>query len=431
MRSVLPQKSVTGSRRERPSAGRGAGRALRVALFTHDTFGLGHVRRCLHLIHEISRREPDASILLVTGSPALHALRGLPRNADYLKIPTVARTGPEENRPPHLPLPTRETTSLRKRIVRTALDAFRPDVLLVDNFPLGSRKELLPTLERLRRIGIPTVLGLRDIVDLPEVVRRAWTKDGVYDVLERYYDRILVYGLPEVLDALDAYGLPPDVAARVRYCGYVTARDRPRTPPGEVRMEPAMTPPVVLGTVGGGGDGFPLLSAFVVAVRHLSLSAIAVTGPLMPSEERRKIRALAAGAQGIVVREYLPDLPSHMAAADLVVTMGGYNTTAELLALGRRAIVVPRNWRYGEHARGTSAGVEWEQVLRARALERLGLADVIDPERLDADILAARISAALARPAERVRVPLDVDGAARAVDRLFELVTTEAHHGET
>jgi predicted glycosyltransferase len=384
----------------------------------------------LHLIHEVSRREPEAAILLITGSPALHALRGLPRHADYLKIPTVARTGPKENRPPHLPLSTREMTSIRKRIIRSSLDAFRPDVVLVDNFPLGSRKELLPTLEWLRKIGIPAVLGLRDIVDLPEVVRLAWSKNRVYEVLERYYDRILVYGLPEVLDVSEAYGLPPTVATRVRYCGYVTARDRPQTPPCEVRTEPPLTPPVVLGTVGGGGDGFPLLSAFVGAVRRLGLSAMAVTGPLMPPEERRKIREMAAGAHGIVVREYLQDMPSHMAAADLVVTMGGYNTTAELLALGCRAIVVPRNWRYGEHARGTSAGVEWEQVLRARALERLGLADVIDPERLDSDVLAARISTALERPAERVRVPLDVGGAARAVDRLFELVTTEAHHGE-
>jgi predicted glycosyltransferase len=401
-----------------------------VALFTHDTFGLGHVRRCLHLIHEISRRHPDAPILLITGSPALHALRALPRHADYLKIPTVARTGPEENRPPHLPLSTREMTSVRKRIVRAALDSFRPDVFLVDNFPLGSRKELIPALERLRELGIPAVLGLRDIVDLPEVVRRGWMKDGIYEALERYYDRILVYGLPEILDAREVYGLPRPVAERVRFCGYVTASSRPRAALHEVRTEPDLKPPVVLGTVGGGGDGFPLLSAFVGAVRRLGVSAVAVTGPLMPQSEREKIRELVDGARGIVVREFLQDLPSHMAAADLVVTMGGYNTTAELLALGRRAIVVPRNWRYGEHARGTTAGVEWEQVLRARALERLGIADVVEPDRLDADLLATRIAAALERSPDEARVPLDVGGATRAVDRLLELATTEAHHGE-
>jgi len=186
----------------------------------------------------------------------------------------------------------------------------------------------------------------------------------------------------------------------------------------------------VLGTVGGGGDGFPLLSAFVSAVRRLGLSAVAVTGPLMPPNERARIRELAAGAPGVVVREYLRDLPAHMAAADLVVTMGGYNTTAELLSLGRRAIVVPRNWRYGEHARGTSAGVEWEQVLRARALERMGFADVVDPGNLDSDVLQKRISAALAQSEGTVRERLDVGGAARAVDRLLELVTTEAHHGQ-
>jgi predicted glycosyltransferase len=172
-----------------------------------------------------------------------------------------------------------------------------------------------------------------------------------------------------------------------------------------------------------------MLSAFVRAVRRLGVSALAVTGPLMPAGERRKIQELAAGSDRIVVREFLRDLPAHMAAADLVVTMGGYNTTAELLSLGCRAIVVPRNWRYGEHARGTRAGVEWEQVLRARALERLGLADVIVPEVLDADVMSDRISASLDRPAGPVPVPLDVGGAARAVDRLLEIVKMEARHG--
>lgn len=400
-------------------------RPPRLALFTHDTFGLGHVRRCRHLIEEIARRSPESSILLITGSPALHALGGLPQNADYLKLPTVARTGAQSERPPHLPLPLAELTSMRERLVREGLDAFRPDVFLVDNFPLGSRKELVPALERLRELGVPAVLGLRDIVDLPDVVRRNWTKDGIYAALERYYDRILIYGLPEVLDVRAAYALSPRLGEKLTYCGYITAAPTTPRSPAELGLEP----PVVLATVGGGGDGFPLLSTFVRAACRLRVSALAITGPLMPARQRQEIRELAAGHRAIVVREFVPDLPGQMAAADLVVAMGGYNTAAELLALGRRALLMPRNWRYGEQARGTAAGMEWEQVLRVRALERIGLAEEIDPHGMDDATLAARIARALAAPSPPPTRRLDVGGVTRAVDRLFELVGQQRAHG--
>ena len=55
----------------------------------------------------------------------------------------------------------------------------------------------------LRASGAPTrsVLGLRDILDAPEVVRQRWLVEGAYDAIERYYDTVLVYGKREVFDA--------------------------------------------------------------------------------------------------------------------------------------------------------------------------------------------------------------------------------------
>ena len=92
-------------------------------------------------------------------------LGGLPKNADYVKIPTLARTGTPESRPPHLPLEVRRITEMRQRIVKETLLAFQPDVFLVDNFPLGARRELLPVLRAVRELPTKTMLGLRDIVD--------------------------------------------------------------------------------------------------------------------------------------------------------------------------------------------------------------------------------------------------------------------------
>lgn len=393
-------------------------RSLRIAVFTHDTFGLGHVRRSLHILRALAAAEPQAALLLVTGSPALHALGGLPRSADVVKIPTLARTGIPASRPPHLPLPVARVTALRQRLVREALRGFRPDVFLVDNFPLGARRELLPILEELRAEPTRTVLGLRDVLDLPETVRTQWTRDGVYRVLEDCYDRILVYGSREILDAGKAYGLPPSLRARLRHCGYVTgcnraAADEPRAP--RAREGTAR----VLATVGGGGDGLPLLRTFVAAVPQLpEVSARVVTGPLMAPAERAELRRLAEGCARLEIVDATPDLPGEMAAADLVVAMAGYNTVAELLALGRPAVLVPRTWRYGEHARGAEAGEEGEQLLRSQALERAGVAEVVHPDALTPEILAAKIrdGLVLRPPAAGV---FDLGGLTRVTEELL------------
>lgn len=397
----------------------------RILVFTHDTFGLGHVRRSLHIVRALCRRLPDAAVLVASGSPALRAVRDLPPNADFVKLPTIVKTGARGSQPPHLPLELSEVTSMRTRMLRSAVDAYRPDLLLVDNFPLGSRRELLDVLPRARQLGARTVLGLRDIVDRPDVVRASWSKDGVYDALQ-LYDLVLVYGVREILDAGVAYGLSADLQARVRYCGYVTAGRGPLRDAAELRAELGVEGALVVATVGGGGDGFPLLRSFVQAARELrAVAAVVVTGPLMAPGECLRIRELAHGHPRIVVTEYVADLPSYLAAADLVVAMGGYNTVAELLALKRRALVLPRDWRYGDFAQGTGPTVEWEQLLRAEALERRGLLRVLPRECFEPGALAAHLADALAEERRGQIADIDVDGAEHAADELLHLLQSE------
>jgi predicted glycosyltransferase len=395
----------------------------RIAIFTHDTFGLGHVRRCLHFVRALAGRAPEAAILFVTGSPALHALGSLPPNADFVKIPTLAKTGEKRLRPPHLPLPLDAVSSLRATLIREAILRFAPHVFLVDNFPLGSRGELLSTLQGLDRRRTRTVLGLRDILDAPEAVRTDWTRQGIYEVLRRHYDRILVYGVRQVLDVEEAYGLPADVAARVHYCGYVTGNGGERCSAAEVRRELGFDAPFLLATGGGGGDGFPLLSTVLDALPLIPrVPAMVLTGPLMGDAQRAQLREKLGGRSQVTVREFVPDLRRYMDAAGVVVAMCGYNTAAEIMELQPRAIVVPRTWRYGEHLSRETAGVEWEQVMRARALADLGLAQVLEPRSLTPAALAERIRGALDRGSEpRRRVEVDLQGLRRVTDHILAM----------
>lgn len=397
--------------------------APRIAIFTHDAYGVGHVRRSIRILRAIAEREPRSALLLITGSPATHLMQDLPRNADTIKIPTIITSGTAGSRPPTLNIGLAELASMRGELTRRAVELFEPDVFLVDNFPLGTRLELLPALRELRHRPTRTVLGLRDVVDPPEKVRRDWGRDGIFDLVERFYDRILVYGVREVLDAVEAYGLSPAVAERLSYCGYVTESGPVRTAPDQVFSELGVNRGFFLATVGGGGDGRPMLETFLASLESFpGRSALVVPGEFMADEDRAAVRDAASRVPGVVVRDYVPDLPSAMAAADLVVAMGGYNTSAEIVATGARSVLVPRTWRSGEHSSRGKTGMDAEQQVRAEGLERMGLVTVVGSGQLSSERLAEAMSRALElRPSNGNMTALNLDGASCVAGHLLRI----------
>jgi len=399
-----------------------ASASLRIAVFTHDAYGVGHVRRSSRILRALAEKEPQSALLLITGSPATYLLRDLPRNADIIKIPTIVTSGTEGTRPRTLNIGVAELASMRGELTRRALELFEPDVLLVDNFPLGTRLELLPTLRELRHRPTKTVLGLRDVVDPPEKVIHNWGRDGIYGVIERYYDRVLVYGVREVLDAVEAYGLSDSVADRLSYCGYVTDSEPARSDPATVRRELGVEEGFFLATVGGGGDGRPLLEAFLGTLDQFpTRPAVVVTGEFMADSDRAAIASAASARRGVVVKDHVVDLPSAMSAADLVVAMGGYNTSAEIMATGARSVLVPRTWRAGEHGSRGQSELDGEQQMRVAGLARLGLVTALEAEELTSGTLATAMTRALEQPRPNGSSRLDLDGAARVADHLLAL----------
>lgn len=416
----MKRKTKVGKKQKRQLK-MGGLRKLRIALFTHDTFGLGHVKRCLHIIHALAKKLPDSAILLITGCPALHALKDLPSNADCIKIPTVVKTGSGDSQPPHLSLSVSETTLFRTRIVKEALLAFCPDVFIVDNFPLGSQAELLPVLQALKSLPTKIVLGLRDILDAPEIVRADWQRQGIYDVFERYYDRILIYGLRSIFDVVLNYNLSPHIAKKVRYCGYLTdTSPLNKIKPAQIRAQLGINGPFVLATGGGGGDAYPLLSTFIKSVSNLKdINALIFTGPLMGKADLDRLIKDSRKCDSVSIREFVPDLRPYLKAADLIVTMCGYNIAAEILAYKPHAILVPRTWRYGEHAKRNKTKQEKEQIMRARILERFDFVHLLEPDSLNAQKLSEMIDEIIALPKRKKRQGVNIEGVENAAQEII------------
>jgi predicted glycosyltransferase len=388
-------------------------REPRLLIYSQDGFGLGHQRRTTLLADEFLRTCPGASALTVSDSP-LGKFFSSAAGHDYCKLPSIRKVGPGDWRSVSLSSSFADVLDMRRAMLQTTVQAFRPDVLLVDHMPHGAMGELVPTLDLLRDEETVVVLGLRDILDAPPVVRERWRLEGAFEALERYYDRVLVYGSSDVFDVATEYDWPEAVRPKIQYCGYVCA------PPPHEGSESVRSPyleksgrgRLVVVMAGGGADAYPLFDALLSAVPLIHEAGpchiVMVTGPFLPAERHRE---LVARAQDLPVDVLISvsDPVSYAASADLVVAMAGYNTTAEILSVGTPALLVPRS--------GPSA----EQQMRARLFAERGWVDWLRPQDLSAETLGMAVTQALYKPWTTTPVrPPDLAGRTVAASRLIE-----------
>lgn len=379
------------ARTAQPKAGRARSGEPRLLIYSQDGLGLGHLRRTTLLASEFLRARPGACALTISDSP-LGQFFTTEGGHDYLKLPSIRKAAPGEWHPVSLSAPFGDVLELRRELIRSTVADFQPDVVLVDHMPHGAMGELVPALHALAGLPVRIVLGLRDILDSPEVIRDRWDAEGAYEAVERHYDDVLVYGSRDLFDVSERYGWPSRLARKMRYCGYVcsplsgklTRSLRSRHLRGSLDCR------LIVATAGGGADAFPLLHTLLQAVPGLRavrpVSVVIITGPFMPPEEQKAL-SRRARPLGVTVLRTVSHVGSYICAADLVVAMAGYNTTAEILSSGTPALLVPR--------RGPSA----EQRTRAQLFAERGWVRWLPPESLQAEALSEAVLDCLEHPA--------------------------------
>ena len=391
-------------------------RGPRVLLYSHDTYGLGHLRRSRAIAITLTEAFPEASIIIVTGSPVVGRF-DFPRGVDYVRMPGVVKLPSGEYATHNLSLDITETTVLRQKLIQSTVESFEPDLIVVDKEPSGFRGEILPTLALARSRRTRLVLGLRDVLDDPAALRQEWDRKQAMAAIEEFYDDIWVYGLREIYDPLDGLSLSQKQRRKIRFTGYLR-REPPDWPDPAVALE---REPYILITAGGGGDGDWLmdwvLSAYE-ADQTLDTPAVMVFGPFMNVDRAREFHGRAARHPVIETMSFDSRLERLMTEATGVVAMGGYNTFCEVLSFDKPAVIAPR----------TSPRLE--QFIRASAAERLRLVrmpsgfkpgDDLDAAKRDPMVMAAAIRGLAAQPKpSAARVPGLLDG----LDEVVRLAAT-------
>lgn len=379
--------------------------APRVLIYSHDTFGLGHIRRCRAIANALIASFPHISILIVSGSSVISSFQ-FGDGVDYVRIPGVEKQSDGHYGPHHLNLDLDDTIRLRTEIIKQTVLSFDPDVVIVDKEPVGLRGELKPALDILRRRGARIVLGLRDVLDEPAKLLEEWRHSGALDALDTIYDDIFVYGLESVYQPLAGLPNQQRFAGKTRYLGYLKRAVPSPMPPN--RYPRVTKQPFILVTPGGGGDGAGVIDWVISAYEAdgtIALPALIVFGPFMSREKRKEFAERIARNPKLEGLGFEPRLELLMNRAHCVVAMGGYNTFCEILSFDKPALIVPR------------VRPRLEQAIRAGRAEELGLIDVLyDPSQngegeRDPMVMAAALHALPKRlPPSQAFVPDLLDG---------------------
>ena len=328
----------------------------RIFFYVQHLLGVGHVFRAVRIAHGLRNAGFDVDLVMGGVPVAELDTAGL----DVVQLMPL-KAGPDGFQA--LVTTTGDPASPEIKARRTAelLAAFaqsRPDILLIEAFPFGRRQmrfELMPLLEAAHRCTPRPriVASIRDI--LQESAKPGRARETA-DVL-RQFDRVIVHGDPRLVTLEATFPLANEIASIVSYSGIVA----PRAPlPNQI---PEAIADVVV-SAGGGAVGRKLLEAAIAAKPHTTLASarwLVLAGPNASAADFEGLVASGAGKR-VTVERFVPDLAVVLAGAKLSISQAGYNTVADVLVAGCRAVFIP-----------FAQGGETEQTRRAALLEKLGL----------------------------------------------------------
>ncbi len=334
-------------------------------MYSHDTFGLGHLRRCRTIAHALVERISGLQVLIISGSSITGAFDFRVR-VDFVKIPSVIKlhSGEYKSMSDHIDID--ETIEMRSSMIRDTARSFKPDIMIVDKEPLGLRGEMEDTLLELKAAGTCLVLGMRDVMDSPELLKREWAPKDMITRIDEIYDHVWVYGPHDFYEPLTGMDVPQSLDKRITYTGFLR-----RSMPQSTMRHERTDKDFILVTTGGGGDGAAMLKNVIAGYEYapeIPLDALMVLGPFMPATERDIIYQRAEATGRIQIIEFDALIEKLIVESSGLVGMGGYNTFCEMLSFGKPSLIIPRR------------KPRREQFVRASRASELVLARMLHPD---------------------------------------------------
>lgn len=400
-------------------------------LFISGSIGLGHVVRDLEIAKELRNQISDLEIIWLAGEPALSFLTGKGEtihpenkrwNADTNLLESINSTSTKKGKIFYTNLieffiKTRNFWTDNTRLLDEILEKERYDLLLGDEtFEIS-----LALIHKAIRIK-PIFAMIFDFIGVDATTKNLIEKIIVYKI---NYDwtriskkfppsvitRIFIGELDDVPDKRFGLLLPnrkESVKNNYNFVGYIL----PFNPENymlkdEIRKKLKLnSAPLIVCSIGGTSIGLPLLElcckTFPLLKKKIpGAKMILVAGPRISAGD-------LAAPEGIILKEFLPNLYEYFAACDLAIVQGGSTTTLELVALKKPFIYFPVEGHFEQ------------QLHVSPRLERLNAGVKMKFSETTPTILAEKIYSNVYRQVNYQSIPFD--GAKNSVKIIREII---------
>ena len=373
---------------------------MKIFFYCQHVLGIGHLFRSLEICKSLSGHE----VVLITGGPQI-TIR-LPKHVRTFDLPELQMdSGFTGLLSSDQQASVGQIKEQRKQELLALFVREKPDVLVVELYPFGRkafRFELDPVLEAISKnkfAACKVVCSVRDILVEKEDQHRH--EDRALKTLNQYFDAVLVHSDPELIRFEETFFRFDDIRIPVVYTGFV-AQKCPAGARKRIRRQLDLdeTQNLIIASAGGGSVGAVLLDSVVEAFQRLpggSLNYLRIyTGPYVAKNDFESLKRRAG--RRVTIEEFSHDFMSYLAAADLSISMAGYNTSMNILASRVRALV----WPFSQNQ---------EQTLRAGRLAKIGALEVIEQQDLSPQRLERKISRSLSQRST-VSFNVNLEGAA-------------------
>lgn len=398
----------------------------KILFYCQNLLGMGHLVRTTEIIRALVQ---EFQVCLIDGGQPVEGFE-LPPSVEVVHLPALqVEVSPALEVGKQLKvvggaLNLEEVKEFRKQAILNLFDQFQPDCLITEGYPFSKNKslsfEMVPLLERVQQANYPikVICSLRDIIMVKEFEDRDGEEHRRCRFMNQHYDALLVHSDPRIHRLEENISRAGELTCQVYYTGYVVQSEPEHL---ELSFEDAALladpKPKILVSVGGGKLGHDLLECMInsagLIAKVLPHQICIFTGPLMSQEKYQDFQNLAANKPNLRLRQYTPHLLALMQKADLSISLGGYNTTMNVLKTGVRSLIYP-------------SSKDREQAIRAEKLEQLGLLQIIDARDLEPEILTQKIVAYLSQEirGDALR-SLELEGAQKTREFLSALLGAE------
>lgn len=377
---------------------------MKIFYYCQHVLGIGHLRRSLEIVKALAKTHDTT--LILGGPPAsidttgctIFQLPGLQMDTEFNSLIV------SDNK-----LTLEATRQKRQELLYNHFTSSAPDCFITELYPFGRkafRFELDPILAAIKSKKLPEckcICSVRDIL-VEKVEGKEKFEKRVVEILNNYYSAILVHADRQVVTLDETFDPLAEIQPPLYYTGFVS--EKPAATNRSIRNEMNLGPQdtLIVASAGGGSVGSELLFAVTRAFKRLlrtnPLARLQLfTGPYCDEQIYKDL--VSHSSENIKVDRFTNAFPAWLTAADLSISLAGYNTCMNLLQTGVPALILP----FSQNR---------EQRLRARKLSIAAPIAVLEKSDLSTEILLAKMNQQLQLQHQEATVQLD--GAAKSLE---------------